>query len=306
MTTTHQQTLNTYMNTWLRSAQVRPSTKKRYANCIEHINCKLGNVRLDELTPQHIRDHIYSLELKPSTQGIVLTALKAACNQAVEDGLIEKNPAKRVKKPVGASASRTRRPLQADEDFSKENVLSPKDVNELLDELKGSDVWLPTYTLWQTGLRRGELCGLRWFDIDFDNHRIHVRATATEQRTLTSPKTARSEGSVSITEELANLLIEKRAEPNHFVFSETPNKPVRPGTFAMRLRSQLKGSRFEKVTPHDLRHSHGSALLDAGWSIARVANRLRDSQATLVKTYSHEILNEKGDEGLANLLCIMC
>lgn len=144
---------------------------------------------------------------------------------------------------------------------------------------------------------------LRWRDIDFDNLRIHVRATATEQRTLASPKTARSEGSVSITQELAKLLQENRGEPDpdQFVFSDSPNKPMRPGTFAMRLHSQLKGSRFEKVTPHDLRHAHGSALLDAGWSIARVANRLRDSQATLVKTYSHEI-SGRDDSGLADVL----
>ena len=231
----------------------------------------------------------------------MLTALKAALNQALDDKLIESNPAKRVKKPVGASASRTRRPLQPGEEFSKEAILSPKDVNELLDELKGSDVWLPTYTLWQTGLRRGELCALRWRDIDFENLRIHVRGTATEQRTLTAPKTERSKGTVSITQELADLLKEKYTEPEHFVFSDTPDKPMRPGTFAMRLSSHLKGTRFEKVTPHDLRHAHGSYLLDSGLSIARVANRLRDSQATLIKTYSHE-LRDCDDNRLLNVL----
>ena len=124
---------------------------------------------------------------------------------------------------------------------------------------------------------------------------------------------------MSITPDLAELLRKHQAtqakdvqkllghdsSPDWFVFADpdSPTIPVRPGTFAMRLQAHLKASRFAEVTPHDLRHAHGSALLDAGWSIARAAARLRDRQETLVRIYSHQVLREQGsDDGLADAL----
>lgn len=59
------------------------------------------------------------------------------------------------------------------------------------------------------------------------------------------------------------------------------------------MKKALRGTRFARVTPHDLRHAHGSALLHAGSSVAHAAARLRDTQETVWPVYSHQL---KGDE----------
>ena len=296
-------TVSEYLDGWLATLQVRESTRKRYNNCIRHIKQSLGGVLLTELSAPQIRNCIYNLDLSPATKAIVLTVLNAACQQAVNDSLLTENPCANVQKPKDETKSLTRRPLSPGENFTKENILSPSDIKELLEILEGTSLWLPVYVLWTCGLRRGELLALKWRDVDFNNLQIHIRSTATEERTLAPPKTKRSAGIISIPEQLANELRKHYTQPDHFVFADpdSPHLPVRPGTFCERLKRKLKKTRFARLTPHHLRHAHGSALLDAGWSIARVANRLRDSQATLVKTYSHE-LRDADDSGLECVL----
>ena len=220
--------------------------------------------------------------------------MKSAYTQAVKDGKLDSNPCNGIARPRGAYTALEREPLLPDEEFRKGHMLSTSDVNEVLGLLDGKFTRFPVYLLKETGLRIGECLALRWRDINFDENYIHVRHTMNNKGELTEPKTKRSKAKVSISPELSNKLrnflansVDKVPYYDLFVFTEN-GQPITPSRFNKLLTSDLKGSRFEAITPHIFRHYRGSYLLPLK-GLAATARALRDTQSSVVKVYSHLI-----------------
>ena len=290
---------------WLpeRAGMVRPSTLESYARSFKsYLRASLGSLKLSELTADQIQAHLNLLlteggrsdaPLSPATVLKTQNVLKAVLDSAVDRGLIGKNPAARIPRP---------RPQR-----HEIRILQPWQVDEMLGYLGDRYPWaeLPTRLAIYTGLRRGEVLGLRWGDIDLVGNTLSVRRTYHRMDDLSShvtpPKSARSNRAVALTESTVRALGEHRFEAasrarqtgkplseDMYVFEWIDGEPIRPDSLSQAFRRSAEACGLKGVRFHDTRHTHASLMLKAGVHPKIVSERLGHSSiAFTLDTYSH-------------------
>lgn len=191
-----------YLERWLADSvrdTVRPTTFERYEQMVRlHICPVLGNLKLKDLTPAHVRG-LYREKLdaglSPRTVQYVHVTLHKALKQAVMDGLIPRNATEAVKPP------QVRR--------EEMRPLAPEQVKVLLQAARDDRLEALYVLAVTTGLRQGELLGLKWEDVDLETGTLQVRrtlATAKGGPQLTAPKTKGSRRTVRLTQSAVNAL----------------------------------------------------------------------------------------------------
>jgi integrase len=186
-----------YLDRWLSDSvrdTVKATTFERYEQIARlHLKPALGRVKLNALTPAHVRGlYREKLEAGSSARTVryIHTTLHKALKQAVMDSLIPRNATEAVKLPhLSREEMRPLTPEQA--------KLLLKAAHEAGDRLEALYVLAI-----HTGLRQGELLGLKWDDVDLEDGSLQVRRTLTITKNgplFTSPKTASSRRSVKLT-----------------------------------------------------------------------------------------------------------
>ena len=294
--------LGEYLSRWLEDSvkdTVRNTTYARYEQISRtHIVPMLGSVKLKTLSPTHVRS-LYKEKLSslsPRTVQYIHVTLHKALKQAVNDGLIPRNATEAVKPP------QVRR--------KEIRPLTPEQVKVLLDAASG-DRLEGLYTLAvHTGLRQGELLGLKWEDVDLESGSLHVKRTLTTARggpRLAAPKTKSSRRRVSLTRgavdalraHLARQLEEiDRAgslwQENGLVFASEIGEPLdRRDLTSRRFKPLLKRAKLsEKTRFHDLRHTCATLLLTKNVNPKIVSEMLGHATiAITLDTYSHVLPN---------------
>jgi integrase len=187
-------TVEEYLDRWLSDSvrdTVRQSTWERYEQIVRvHIKPSLGRLKLKALTPAHVRG-LYREKLEvglaPRTVQYVHVTLHKALKQAVADGLIPRNATEAVRAP---------RPAR-----KEINPLSPAEARAFLEAAGGEDLEALFVLAVSTGMRQGELLGLKWEDVDLDAGTLQVRrslAVTKDGLILTSPKSAKSRRRVKL------------------------------------------------------------------------------------------------------------
>ncbi len=185
-----------YLERWLIDSvkdTVRLTTFERYEQIVRaHIRPVLGRVKLKSLTPAHVRGlYREKLErgLSPRTVQYIHVTLHKALKAAVADGLIPRNVTEAVKAP------QVRR--------EEMQPLSPEQVKTLFATARGDRLEALYVLAVHTGLRQGELLGLKWDDVDLDDGTLQVRRALTTAKggpVLAAPKTKGSRRSVKLTQ----------------------------------------------------------------------------------------------------------
>lgn len=296
--------LEEYLNRWLEDSvkdTVRNTTYERYEQiCRTHIVPLLGGVKLKALSPTHVRG-LYKEKLSslsPRTVQYIHVTLHKALKQAVRDGLIPRNATEAVKPPQVRREEI--RPLTADQ------------VKLLLDAAsEAGDRLEALYVLAvHTGLRQGELLGLKWDDINLEAGTLQVRRALTTAKgglRLAAPKTKGSRRRVSLTGAATDALkahlkrqLEEidRAGPlwqeHGLVFASETGAPLdRRGLTSRRFKPLLKRAGLpEKTRFHDLRHTCATLLLTKNVNPKVVSEMLGHSNiAITLDTYSHVLPN---------------
>ena len=299
---------------------MRQRTYEGYQERAAHIIDILGNVPLSELRPDHLQ-HYYSTKMssrrrdgKPgglSTGTLIKhhNLLKQAIGHAVKWGLLARNVADAVDAPRVS-----RKEMKS---------LSVEESHVLLEACKGT-IWHPLFhtAIW-TGLRRSELLGLRWKDLDLDFATMQVVQVMHQLRDGTrvflEPKTAKSRRAVALSpasciilrshledqKELAfKLGIDLREDA--LVFSHPDGTPLSPASVTHAFSRISKKAGINGVRLHDLRHTHASQMLKAGVNPKIVSERLGHASINItLDTYSHvlpglqEAAAPRFDEGMA-------
>lgn len=194
LTTDRGPTLNEAVEVWLdalRAGHVRnrsgdpykPSAIRGYEHTLrKRVLPELGSYRLREIRPQDVQafiDRLVQAKVAPATIDAALTPLRALYRRAVTRGEVTNNPTLRIEKPAVRCKVRV--------------VVSPVEAGALLDTLDPDDrpLWA---TAFYAGLRRGELIGLRWEDVDLATGVIHVRRGWDEVEGEIAPKRAARAG----------------------------------------------------------------------------------------------------------------
>jgi integrase len=294
-------TIGEYVDRWLTDTvkgTVRTSTFERHEQIIRgHLTPALGRVKLKKLTPAHVRSvHREKLEegLSPATVRKIHSTLHKALSQAVADGLVPRNAAD-VKAP--RPAPEEMRPLS---EVEAQTFLDA--AREAKDRFEGLYVLAIT-----TGLRRGELLGLRWDDADLDRDTLRVgRGLVREggRWVVGETKTKRGRRRVNLTPRTVAALkahrkrqLEQRVslanlcQDHGLIFSSENGTPLNPENLVKRsFKPLLKRAGLPEIRFHDLRHTCATLLLGRGVHPKLVQHLLGHSSITMtLDRYSHWI-----------------
>lgn len=299
------QTVASFLDEYLRDyvqVQSSPATVKDYRNVVEnYLKPEFGQIKLQDLSRARVQQVYNGWRLKSTKSDKPLRAttilhinrvFKAALNVACELEYIKENPARKVK--VG-------------KDMVTEHVdvYTVEEIKELQKAVKGTDMELPVALLFDCILRRGELLGLRYSDIDFEKNTVTVQYTWTEtdgnEPTLKDCKTESSYRKMVVSEHTMKLLKKQRLlyMQNRMKYGENfcnsdrvickeNGEPYLPKSFTHKWRKTLSRHGLRHIKLHGTRHSAISLLISGGVPVHMVQQRAghRDPKITL-GVYSH-------------------
>lgn len=274
---------------------LRPTTFESYDRIIRvHILPAIGHQKVEALTPAHLNRFYRDLEGKGVSPRLVRychSILHRCLKLATKWRLIRYNPAANADPP--AVPKKQMETLDAD------------GIRRLLDVAQ-KDRLYPLFLLAvATGMRRGELCGLKWEDVDIDAGAVKVQQSLVmidNKPTIQEPKTDRSKRRVKLPESSTHALKAWRHEQKKerlahgegyqdsgHVFTQRDGRPLRPDLLTKRYFPRLlKAAGLPDIRLHDLRHSHATALLQAGTPAKVISERLGHfSTAFTMDTYAH-------------------
>ena len=299
-----------YLERWLADSvcgTVRSTTFERYEQVVRlHIRPALGKLKLKNLSPVHVRG-LYREKLdagfSPRTVQYVHVTLHKALKQAIMEGLIPRNATEAVKPP------QVRR--------EEMQPLSPEQVRVLLEAARGERLEALYVLAVTTGLRQGELLGLKWEDVDLEAGTLQVRrslATTKDGPQLTAPKTRGSRRTVRLTQSAVKALkshlkqqlgeIDRAASlwrENGLVFASETGDPLdRRYVTTHRFKPLLKRAGLPQIRFHDLRHTCATLLLGRNVNPKVVSEMLgHASIAITLDTYSHVLPNMQSEAAKA-------
>ena len=312
-------TLENYLDDWLATLAIagrRPTTIAGYRRLIRvHVNPALGHLELQQITAVDV-DRFYAQLAKdgsPGGRGALSksTIRKAhvligkALGDAERKGLVQRNVA-RVSSPPSASSARA----------PEMKVWTPEQLRTFLDfvatDSHGSMLRLAALT----GLRRAELCGLRWQDVDLDSPRLVVRqaiTTVDHEPTVGDVKSTRSRRVIDLDPATVNVLraqrihqLEERLSGGRdwvdsaLVFTMPDGRGWHPDVITRAFARLVERSGLPRIRLHDLRHSHATHLLAAGTNIRVTSERLgHASVAFTLDVYGHVLPGQQADAAAA-------
>jgi integrase len=299
-----------YLERWLVDSvldTVRPTTYERYEQLVRiHLRPALGGMKLKNLTPVHVR-RLYREKLEAGLSARTVqyfhVTLHKALKQAVQDGLIPRNATEAVKAPQ----------------VRREEIrpLSAEQVKMLLETACGDRLEALFVLAIHTGLRQGELLGLKWEDVDLESCALRVRrtlATAKGGSILMAPKTKGSRRSVKLTQGAVDVLrshlqrqlqeIDKAGSlwrENGMVFASEIGEPLNRHHLTSRhFKGLLKRAGLPEIRFHDLRHTCATLLLSKNVNPKIVSEMLgHASIAITLDTYSHVLPNMRDQAAAA-------
>lgn len=238
-------------------------------------NEKLNSTRKYEtITKKGIKDK-YRKPLSVNTVTKLNKFLKSAFNYAVKNDYIKKNPADNVI-------------IDKTVKF-KPNVYNEEQFSKLLDIVKGTDDEIPILLGAGCGLRRGEVLGLTWKNVDFDNSKISIENTAVRfDKTLEkSPKTQSSKRTIIIPDYIMKIMKEKFDQDKPPMNEGVVTRWI-PQSYSEHFKNLLKKNELDHIRFHDLRHFNAVVMMKCGISDKVAAERLGHSQvSTLRNVYQH-------------------
>ena len=296
---TGQYTVGQWMDVWYENyakIKVRPSSHQTYKGYIEnHIKPNIGDIPLEKLTTLDLQrlyktllanGRVDRLESKGQPKGLspktvrnIHQILSSALKLAQEQRIILTNPAE------GCALPKV--------EHREMKTLPVEQLQSFLREAKDSGVFELYYLELATGLRRGELLGLKWEDIDLEHGDLRVRRQIARinGRVVEAPlKTKNAYRTLPLAEDTISILKEqkKKVGSSPWVFPSATGGPISPDSVLHMLHRVLKRAGLPQVRFHDLRHTFATLALQNGVDIKTVSGMLGHFSAGFtLDTYAH-------------------
>lgn len=291
---------------WLAGKRVRPSTRANYADVLKPVIAAYGAMGVQQLTKPNIDELMTSLSeggllksdgrpRKPwsaRSVNLMVTVLQMVLEDAMKQGLVARNVAALVDR-----FEQTKREMKTFSEVEVKTVLAAS-----VDEGRYEIAW----HLALSGLRRGEICGLKWEDVDFDAGTVTIRRA----RILVDgevqeafPKTMSGERVLPLPGSLASIL--KRAKKVQaadrlrlpsadyyldagYVLADEAGAPIHPESVNFRWHKLLDRLEVRRIRLHDARHTCGTLMHLRGVPVAVIAAWLGHKDASFtMRTYVH-------------------
>lgn len=305
-----QETVAAFIERWLADHadhNVGHKAWTRYAELLrKHVGSRVGNIPIQKLQAKDLA-RVYSEMAKEGLSDLTrLHAHRVArtmLKHAVQWGVVFRNVADLVDAPRVA----------ADEVI----IPSTDQIDAILTALRGGELYAVIATAIGSGLRRGELCALRWSNVDLESGSLRVVQSLEQTKRggllFKAPKSAAGKRAVSLSPStVAVLRTHKREQQERrlalglgrtpadgFVFASVDGTALKPATLTQAWKRIMARMGTPELTLHCLRHYHVSALISAGIDILSVSRRIGHSGAALtLRTYAH-LLKQKDDQAAA-------
>ncbi len=306
-------TVRQFMAQWLarkRESDLAASTVGRYEEIVERfISPTLGDLVITKLRPLHIEQAVAIWRKQPHAKDAkkthkrcisqrtvhhVYSTLRTALNQAQRWNVIAHNPCANVERVAkGRSTGK---------------AIDETQAIGLLQSLRGDILEYPTLVAIMTGLRRGELLGLRWSDVDLAKGVLHVRRAlevlGLRELRFKEPKTTKSTRTLALPAQAIAALKSHRAAQaewmmrhrdiwadNDLVFPWLDGTPWHPKRFSAAFHRRMKQLGVD-VSFHGLRHSYASILLRAGAPLKVASEALGHSSVAITADIYTHVLGE--------------
>lgn len=283
--------LSAWLDSWLKSqGTLKPTTRQIYKSHIDnYINPNLGKIPLKKLNGDILQGFVNNLNLSASTVKNIFSILKSALSFAEDNGLIL-NIWDKVKIPKKDKS--IVQVLTVNEQKELENVLtSPIDIG----------IWICLYT----GLRIGEVCALKWVDINFETSTLTVNGTQARTENgveIIAPKSKSSKREIPIPVILLNKLKEI-PQTCEYVLSKN-NKPAQIRTYRRHFKKLLQKANLPDIKYHALRHTFSTRALEVGMDYKTLSEILGHSSVGItLDLYAHSLKEHKKKE-MNKLNCI--
>lgn len=295
-------TILEWIQTWLDvyiTPNVSPTTLSRYQGMIKrYINPLLGNIQVQQLGTLAVQSWVNGLKVSPSSGKEMSAAtikhayhvLKGAMDKAVLAGIIPRSPCQGIMLPKGEKKAAV--------------VYDEQQIKELIYWSKGTEMELVIDMELCLGLRRGELLGLQWSDIDWEDNKIHIvhnRVVVNGKSVMKEPKTANSVRTLDAPVQLMHKLKQHRVRcmerqlamgreytVTNFVIVHPDGKPIYPEYLTQMLTKLQNKAGLPHCRFHDLRHLCASIMLLQGVNVKVAQERLGHKDiSTTLNIYSH-------------------
>jgi integrase len=296
------ETVSAFFDRWDRdwaAANVSAKTLERYRQLIKNqVRPHIGQLLIQKLQPIHLTELYAKLirgGLAARTVGHVHRVLHRALGHAATWRLIQQNVVSLVEPPRVVS--------------SEIEILTEDQIQTLLQKLRGRALYPLAVVGLGTGMRRGELCALRWQDVELDAAKLRVERSLEQTRTgglrFKSPKTKYGRRTISLApsvvaefrahwkaqQEQRLALGLGKAPADGLVFPTWEGEPRRPDGLTKEFIELMREIGI-KATLHALRHTHASQLIAAGIDVLTISRRLgHGSPAITLGVYGHLFSN---------------
>lgn len=293
-------TLAEFLERWLRDyakPNLSPRGFERYAGIIrKHITPDMGSLMLTQLRPEHLQKH-YTASLNNGLSARTVryhhAVIHKALQMAVKWGLVSRNVAD------GVDVPRARHPEM--------QTWDENDVTRFLEAAKDSPYYALFYTALYTGMRRSELLGLKWGDVDFILSQVYINRSLHHLKdgsyVFTQPKSAKSRRTIALPpsaflvlkdhhkkQKLERAVLGIPLTDDNLVFSQFNGKPLRPNTITRAWAMLVARAGLKVIRLHDARHTHASLMLKQGIHPKIVQERLGHTSIQItLDTYSHVV-----------------
>ena len=281
---------------------LKPTTLDSMGKMTKRIDEEIGHMHLDKIKRRNIQMFIQSLyngndkhkPLGAKTIKNYVSCVSSIMNYAIRLDMLNSNPCSHANIPRIKETER--------------DIYTPEEAQIFLDRLteKAPLVYQCYFILMIfSGFRRGEICGLTWDDIDFENHIISINKalyhTAYKGTVIDTPKSVTSNRSLKLSEEVFEYLkrlqkfyedesvrLGTKWQENNFVFKNPYGGVMSPLTPRDWLNSFCKREGIRYVTPHSFRHLCASIMIESGASVKTVQACMGHSDAnTTLNIYAH-------------------
>ena len=291
-------TVGTWLDEWFENVakiKVRASSHQTYKGYIDnHIKPNIGNIPIEKLTTMDLqkfyrklltKGRIERIEAKDQPKGLsaktvrnINQVISSAMDLAVAQRIIPMNPTNACELPRI--------------EHKEMQTIPAEQLQAFLNEARATGVYEMYYIELATGLRRGELLGLKWQDIDWKNGIIKVRrqvARVDGQIKEAPLKTKNSYRTVTISQQAIEVLKAQKKKTNDaYVFPSPNGGPISPDSVNNMLKRVLERAGIPKVRFHDLRHTFATIALQNGVDIKTVSGMLGHFSAGFtLDTYAH-------------------
>lgn len=287
-------TVKEYIEYWLDTYpknHCQPATYKRYKEFSRDILNYLGQLKLSKLNPLLIQNFYENLlterDLSNNTVIKVHRMFHLSLKHAQQWQLLNTNPCDLVTPPKATEI--------------KMKYWNPDEIQFYLEQIKEEKLYTSTLLAVHTGCRVGELCGLKWEDVDLINGIITIDKTMQRingKLQLKQPKTKKSSrvitllgSTVTFLKALKNEHRQRKLEyntPMDYVLCWEDGRPMDPHYISQHFPDMLKKHKLPVIRFHDLRHTHATLLLKLGTNPKVISERLGHSTVSFtLDTYSH-------------------